>query len=340
MTEVQREKERKADELRKRRTDAQIAEDCKRINPNGKKFCSGCEKTLLISSFNAARRRCDGLEGICRTCKSKIMKAQKKRNGDRIPSEIERDRKRLRPNGTKFCSGCGETQDLSKFPSQLGNSDGLRNLCKECHNENGRLDRLECNAMRDEKRSANCLRCGETNVRCIDLHHVDRSTKIRNSAGRTVAPSALNSKLVLQEELKLVVPLCANCHSDDTQSENDANHRRRVLAGEISNVIARRLRLIQESRDFVNLEKTRRGSCTDCKLPVGTRFHAFDFDHVRGEKIASVASMAIGYSTYTTKDIASEMDKCDLRCKNCHRLITYARLQTKPTGTHPIQPVK
>ena len=53
--------------------------------------------------------------------------------------------------------------------------------------------------------------------------------------------------------------------------------------------------------------------CIDCgeKDPV-----VLDFDHVRGEKIFS---MSRGAYKASQERIEAEMEKCDVRCANCHR---------------------
>jgi hypothetical protein len=71
-------------------------------------------------------------------------------------------------------------------------------------------------------------------------------------------------------------------------------------------------------RDYINVEKTGRG-CIDC----GYNEHpaALDFDHVRGEKLLNVSA---------AKSIAqakAEIEKCEVRCANCHRLRTWERLK-------------
>lgn len=41
-----------------------------------------------------------------------------------------------------------------------------------------------------------------------------------------------------------------------------------------------------------------------------------EFDHVRGEKKMNISSMV---SAYCLKTIQGEIEKCDIRCANCHR---------------------
>jgi hypothetical protein len=56
--------------------------------------------------------------------------------------------------------------------------------------------------------------------------------------------------------------------------------------------------------------------CADC----GVRYPpvVMDLDHVRGEKVASVARMAADDASVDA--IIAEIAKCEVRCSNCHRL--------------------
>lgn len=59
--------------------------------------------------------------------------------------------------------------------------------------------------------------------------------------------------------------------------------------------------------------------CIDC----GERdIRVLDFDHVRGEKTMGV-TRAVQQSL---KLVKQEIDKCEVRCANCHRIKTYAQL--------------
>jgi hypothetical protein len=48
-----------------------------------------------------------------------------------------------------------------------------------------------------------------------------------------------------------------------------------------------------------------------------------DFDHVKGEKIMAISDMS--NKAYGIDTISKEMDKCEVRCANCHRIITKKR---------------
>jgi hypothetical protein len=60
------------------------------------------------------------------------------------------------------------------------------------------------------------------------------------------------------------------------------------------------------------------GHCSDCD---NTDPRVLDFDHVRGVKQFDI-SLAVR-NGYAWKVVAEELEKCDLRCANCHRIRTY-----------------
>jgi hypothetical protein len=65
-------------------------------------------------------------------------------------------------------------------------------------------------------------------------------------------------------------------------------------------------------------------SCVDCgeSNPL-----VLEFDHVRGKKKSNVSDM--GNQSYSLKTIQKEIDKCEVRCANCHRIATYDRRKKK-----------
>lgn len=59
--------------------------------------------------------------------------------------------------------------------------------------------------------------------------------------------------------------------------------------------------------------------CVDCGE---TNILTLDFDHVRGNKSHNISSMAatLGFSW---EKIKLEVEKCEVRCANCHRIKTH-----------------
>jgi hypothetical protein len=71
--------------------------------------------------------------------------------------------------------------------------------------------------------------------------------------------------------------------------------------------------------------KTERG-CVDC----GYNAHAISlqFDHITADKKASVSNLI--RSDYSWKTILLEMEKCEIRCANCHAVVTSHRKVSFP----------
>ena len=76
----------------------------------------------------------------------------------------------------------------------------------------------------------------------------------------------------------------------------------------------------QARRRHVQVYKQLKG-CTDCGY--NAHWAALDFDHVRGEKLFTVAQQ-IG--KVGTDKLWAEIAKCEVVCANCHRIRTQERL--------------
>jgi len=74
-----------------------------------------------------------------------------------------------------------------------------------------------------------------------------------------------------------------------------------------------------KNRGYVSFIKELYG-CIDCgeDNPV-----VLDFDHVRGEKKNNISDMV--NQSYCFETIQKEIDKCEVRCSNCHRKVTHER---------------
>lgn len=75
----------------------------------------------------------------------------------------------------------------------------------------------------------------------------------------------------------------------------------------------------KRNRDFV-LDYLTNNPCVDCgeSDPI-----VLEFDHVRGNKKRSISQMVARHAKLET--IQEEIQKCDVRCANCHARVTAAR---------------
>ena len=60
--------------------------------------------------------------------------------------------------------------------------------------------------------------------------------------------------------------------------------------------------------------------CVDCGQEDP---RVLEFDHVRGTKLDNISSMV--QAGVSLKKLKEEIDKCDVRCANCHRIVTFER---------------
>ncbi len=80
-------------------------------------------------------------------------------------------------------------------------------------------------------------------------------------------------------------------------------------------------RIITRNRNYIKNILTK-ACCIDCR---NSDIRVLEFDHVRGLKIANVSNMM--YAGCPLSKIQEEIDKCEIRCANCHRLKTLERKQ-------------
>lgn len=88
----------------------------------------------------------------------------------------------------------------------------------------------------------------------------------------------------------------------------------------IERVGKRRKKIRLELANLLNNIKVDRG-CIDCKIK---DFRVLDFDHKKGSnKIFTISSARI--RLLSVEKILGELEKCEVRCSNCHRIKTWER---------------
>ena len=83
------------------------------------------------------------------------------------------------------------------------------------------------------------------------------------------------------------------------------------------NKISKNKERYQEKRKYL-VEYLREHPCVDCGEK---RVACLEFDHVRGEKVDKISSII----NRGWRSLLTEIEKCDIRCANCHAIVTAKR---------------
>jgi len=109
--------------------------------------------------------------------------------------------------------------------------------------------------------------------------------------------------------------MCKVCHSAYRRQHYLDNHemyKEKARRWDKEN----RQEYLDKSRRYV-LDYLIEHPCVDCGE---TNPIVLEFDHVRGKKVEAIAVLV--KSIVTLERLQSEIDKCDVRCANCHRIKT------------------
>lgn len=128
----------------------------------------------------------------------------------------------------KTCTKCGLTKCRGSFAKNAARKDGLQSWCRECksisdkryYSSHKAKMRQQINAARDASRAISqrklcdyladnpCVNCGNDDIRVLQFHHRDPSTKER-SVSELVSKYSWRRCL---EEISKCDVMCANCH--------------------------------------------------------------------------------------------------------------------------------
>ena len=100
---------------------------------------------------------------------------------------------------------------------------------------------------------------------------------------------------------------CSKRYYEDNKDKIKSNVKKRNAAQNIRN------------RAYIKEIKMTSG-CVDCGE---SNYVVLDFDHVIGDKFKNISGMV--HQSYSIESIQKEIDKCEVRCSNCHRKVTHER---------------
>jgi transposase len=141
-----------------------------------------------------------------------------------------------------------------------------------------------------------CNRCGESDKSCMEFHHVDPTEKddqisyiIMGYGGKGSYASSWERALAEVEKCEL---LCRNCHylehTVEGYTDSKSGKRKKKL-----------------------LDMASQHSCIDCGE---SRQSILEFHHIGGK------DFTLGKTeSHTVDELSSELSKCEVVCKNCHK---------------------
>lgn len=128
--------------------------------------------------------------------------------------------------------------------------------------------------------------------------------KICSTCGEEKSFAEFSKNKAKKDNLQVSCKKCCNKRHRDYYAKNNERQRKQINK-------ARKIRLVQNKR--IMFEFLMNNPCTDCGE---TDPRVLEFDHQR-DKTKNVSSML--NQGYSQKKIKEEIDKCLVRCANCHR---------------------
>lgn len=107
--------------------------------------------------------------------------------------------------------------------------------------------------------------------------------------------------------------------SSEKKRELKRSERRRK-SGEVYNI---RKSCKDRNREIVT-KYLQNHPCVDCG---NTDIRVLEFDHVKGQKLGNISHAV--HQTWSKEKLLNEIAKCEVRCCNCHRIVTIERRQKR-----------
>jgi hypothetical protein len=118
-------------------------------------------------------------------------------------------------------------------------------------------------------------------------------------------------------------PHCKNC-----RKEWDAKSYKKRSIAHKALVKARQQKILQDNHTRL-ASYLQEHPCVDCG---NSDVRVLEFDHVRGNKSFGIATKM----KCSWKVIEKEIEKCDVRCANCHRIVTGERSNSIRSKIKPV----
>lgn len=196
----------------------------------------------------------------------------------------------------KTCAKCGETKPLDQFDVRA-DTGRHRSHCKACR----RSYQVGLNRSKaiPSKRATRFIGASER-FRC-------------NRCGLEKEAEAFARRRPGGSRLQSWCRACFSAYKAERHRRFHDREMERIRRNQAQAAAANRIRI----RAYLSEHP-----CVDCGE---NDPRVLDFDHVRGQKTADVSALVAGGSSW--ERVMREIDKCDVRCANDHRRVTYDRRQ-------------
>ena len=289
------------------------------------KQCSGrCKKWKPLDKFGPRQASWDGKRPNCKSCEKKRDKQRKE-----VASEKRKKAREAAPSGFSVCLNptciVKELQPVDQFIGEHVRNNKPTSGCLTCRNK-GKEDRKQryaaCQKVWDDWRKTHpCVKCMndpnyEHNYLVIEADHLPEFEKVTHCSNMTYWSHSKRGPAAQQAELMKCQATCRFHHALQTQQRYHDNGRIEKQASKL------------RKRKVINKEKHKRGCCLRCErvLKEGEEC-AFDFDHrdPTTKFIRNGKTVCPGYFVYLPQALFNtqwplEQAKCDLLCRNCHKL--------------------
>lgn len=186
------------------------------------------------------------------------------------------------------CITCKLVKNLNNFSSKKGNKYGINYTCKECISIKGKKEFIRLKYANPPQTTGEKI-C----TKCLELLDIDCFN---------ICPKASGGRR----------SYCFQCQALNNKKHRDSSQTYKEYENN------RNKKLIIRKIKFCNWLKTQK--CIDCGI---SDYRVLEFDHVRGEKEFTISS-ALNAVRDEIK-FKKEIDKCDIRCANCHKIATATR---------------
>jgi hypothetical protein len=294
------------------------------------KHCGKCDKWKTLDKFGKCKRNWDGKRLCCKSCVNKKKKQRRK-----VALEKRKQARENAPTGFLVCLDASCTikglQTVDQFINPYVRNNTLTKICLACRKmskkkKNQSKGLQACQEIWDLWRKKNkCIECSKNsnykhNYLVIEADHLPEFKKVKPCSSVIFWCAKSRGVPALKAELIKCQALCRFHHEIQSQQRRHDNGR----------IQKRQPRLKRLA--VIRAEKHKRGCCKLCKRVVKEGEEcAFSFDHrdpttkfmYNGKAVHPSRFPKLPDSIFNTQ-WPLEQAKCDLLCKNCDKLKTFA----------------